>query len=126
VVEEILDSRMVNRKLCYLVKWEGFGVEHNSWEPWDNVHAPELVADFYQRHPGAARYIRMVDFRSIPFRSVSGCHCLEGGVDVRGRSACPTFPPIFLRHLCIFLLIVASPRQSALTAPILESDDHVM
>jgi len=45
---------MVNRKLRYLVKWEGFGVEHNSWEPWDNVHAPELVADFYQRHPGAA------------------------------------------------------------------------
>ena len=46
VVEEILDSRMVNKKLCYLVKWEGFSVEHNSWEPWDNVHALELVADF--------------------------------------------------------------------------------
>jgi len=29
VVEEILDSWMVNRKLRYLVKWEGFGVEHN-------------------------------------------------------------------------------------------------
>ena len=43
VVEEILDSRMLNWKLCYLVKWEGFGVEHNSWEPWDNVHVPELV-----------------------------------------------------------------------------------
>jgi len=41
---------MVNQKLCYLVKWEGFGVEHSSWEPWDNIHAPELVADFYQRH----------------------------------------------------------------------------
>jgi len=87
VVEEILDSWMVNRKLRYLVKWEGFGVEHNSWEPWDNVHAPELVADVYRRHPGAARYIRMVDFHSIPFRSVSGLHCLEGGVDVRGCSA---------------------------------------
>ena len=85
VVEEILDSRMVNRNLHYLVKWEGFGVEHNSWEPWDNVHAPE-VADFYQRHPGAARHICMVNFRSIPFRSVLGCHCLEGGVDVRGHS----------------------------------------
>jgi len=36
------------------------------------------------------------------------------------------FPPIFLCHLCIFLLIVASPRQSALAAPIPESDDHVM
>jgi len=87
VVEEILDSQMVNWKLRYLVKWESFGVEHNSQEPWDNVHAPELVADFYRRHPGAACHILMVDFCSIPFCSVSGCHCLEGGVDVRGRSA---------------------------------------
>ena len=86
VVEEILDSQMVNRKLRYLVKWEGFGVEHNSWEPWNIVHAPELVADFYRRHPDAACHIRMVNFHSIPFRSVSGRHCLEGGVDVRGRS----------------------------------------
>ena len=37
----------------------------------------------------------------------------------------PMFPPIFLRHLCIFLLIVASLRRSALAAPIPESDDHV-
>jgi len=88
VVEEILDSRMVNRKLHYLVKWEGFSVKHNSWEPWDNVHVPDLVADFYRRHPGAAHHIHMVDFCSIPFCSVLGRHCLEGGgVDVRGRSA---------------------------------------
>jgi len=79
MVEEILDSRMVNWKLRYLVKWEGFGVEHNSWEPWDNVHAPELVADFYRRHPGAACHIRAVNFHSIPFCSVLGHHCLEGG-----------------------------------------------
>jgi len=39
---------------------------------------------------------------------------------------CPTSPPIFLRHLCIFLLIIASPRRSALVAPIPESDDHMM
>jgi len=37
----------------------------------------------------------------------------------------PMSPPIFLRRLCMFLLIVASPRRSALAAPILESDDHV-
>ena len=126
VVEEILDSWMVNRKLRYLVKWEGFGVEHNSWKPWDNVHALGLVADFYQRHPGAARHIRMVDFHSIPFCSVSGHHCLEGGWMLGDAPLHPTFPPIFLHHLCTFLLIVASPRQSALVAPIPESDDHVM
>jgi len=37
----------------------------------------------------------------------------------------PTSPPIFLCHLCIFLLIVASPRRNALAALIPESDDHV-
>jgi len=125
VVEEILDSRMVNRKLRYLVKWEGFGVQHNSWEPWDNVHAPELVADFYQRHPGAACHICMVDFHSIPFCSVSGHHCLEGGVDVRGRSTSSDVSSDISHHLCIFLLIGASPRWSSLAALIAESDGHV-
>ena len=91
MVEEILDSRMVNRKLRYLVKWKGFGVEHNSWEPWDGVHAPDLVADFYRHHPGAARQIRAAAFDGIPFRSVNdytvpGRHPFEGGVDVRGLS----------------------------------------
>src|SRR6202789_3110988 len=32
IVEEILDSKVINRILRYLVKWEGFGIEHNSWE----------------------------------------------------------------------------------------------
>src|SRR5271154_1290705 len=84
IVEEILDTRMMNRKLRYLVKWEGYGVEHNSWEPWDNVHAPELIAEFYRKHPGAARQVRAVDFTTIPFRSFSPSivlrrHSLEGG-----------------------------------------------
>ena len=30
VVEEILDSKVINWKLRYLVKWKDFGVEHNS------------------------------------------------------------------------------------------------
>lgn len=70
IVEEILDSKVMNRKLRYLVKWEGFGVEHNSWEPWDNVHAPERITEFYRRHPGAARHIRTADFHAIPFRPI--------------------------------------------------------
>jgi Chromo (CHRromatin Organisation MOdifier) domain len=81
VVEEILDSKMINWKLWYLVKWEGFGIEHNSWEPWDDVHAPDLVAEFYWKHPGAARQIT-----TIPFCVVPGRHSLEGEVDVRGQS----------------------------------------
>jgi hypothetical protein len=87
VVEEILDSKVINRKLRYLVKWKDFGIEHNSWEPWDDVHAPELVTEFYRNHPGAARHIRNIDFGLIPFRPiiVPRRHLLEGGVDVRGH-----------------------------------------
>jgi hypothetical protein len=100
VVEEILDSKMMNRKLRYLVKWKDFGIEHNSWEPWDNVHAPELVAEFYRKHPGAGRHIRTTEFLSILFRptTVSGRHCSEGGVDVRGHSV--SVPESHLCHLC--------------------------
>ena len=53
VVEEILDSKVINWKLCYLVKWEGYRIEHNSWEPRENVHAPDLSTEFHWKHPGA-------------------------------------------------------------------------
>ena len=91
VVEEFLDSRVVNQKLRYLVKWEGFRIEHNSWESWDDIHAPDLVANFHWKHSGAPRHIRLVDFNDITFRpnplpAVLGHHSLEEGVDVRGHS----------------------------------------
>ena len=71
VVKEILDSKVINWKLCYLVKWEGFGIEHNSWEPWDHLHALEQVMDFHQKHAGAPRQIQSAEFNTIPFRL---CH----------------------------------------------------
>ena len=101
IVEEILDSRMINRKLRYLIKWEGFGVEHNSWAPADDVHAPERVAEFHRRFPGAPRQVRFAEFNTIPFRNISpvvpGRHSLEGGVDVRGHFRQPTSQTEYVR-----------------------------
>ena len=113
---EILDSRVINRKLHYLIKWEGYGTEHNSWEPADNVHALECIADFHWKHPRAPRHIRFMDFDTIPFRMISlavpGHHSLEGGVDVRGHSYRPTSVTEYLRpmtpdtfHLCNALYV---------------------
>ena len=100
VIEEVLDSKMMNQKLCYLVKWEKFWVEHNSWESWDNVHAPELVMDFHWGHPAAPYHIRTAVFNSIQFCSsspfaVSGHHSLEGGGRSQGTPYFAShFPPL--------------------------------
>jgi Chromo (CHRromatin Organisation MOdifier) domain len=85
VVEEVLDSKVINRKLWYLIKWEGLGIEHNSWEPWDSVHAPDLIAEFYWKHPGAAHQVRAIDCSAISFYVMLSRHSLKGGVDVRGH-----------------------------------------
>jgi len=86
-VEEILDSRWHWRRFQYLIKWKGYGHEHNSWESASEVFAPELTAEFHRKHPGALRYVRRAEFDNI-FHSESiapRCSNLEGGVNVRGH-----------------------------------------
>jgi len=91
IVEEILNSRLFRRRIQYLVKWEGYGVEHNSWEYSDHLdNAPEKVAEFYAKHSGAPRQIRAISFGTIPFRLLSiplaSRRCFsKGGVIVRGN-----------------------------------------
>jgi hypothetical protein len=97
VVEEIRDSRMFRRRLQYLVKWEGYGTEGNTWEYAEHVNnAPERVAEFHRRNPAAPRRIRAMAFGSIPFRPISlatqaSRRCLSrGGVIVRGTPSEPS------------------------------------
>ena len=71
LVEKILDSNMFRRRLKFKIKWEGYGLEHDSWEYASEVHAPEWVADFYQQNPAAPRQIRAAIFSTIPFRALS-------------------------------------------------------
>ena len=50
-VEEVLDTRLHGqwKKHQYLIKWNGYADAYNSWEPEENVNAPELVKEFYQQ-----------------------------------------------------------------------------
>ena len=51
IVEEVLNSRLFHQKIQYLVKWEGYGVKHNTWEYLDHLNnALDKVAEFYMRH----------------------------------------------------------------------------
>jgi len=86
-VEEILDSCWHRERFQYLIKWKGYGREHNSWESASKVSMPELTAEFHCKHPGAPRHIRRTEFDSI-FHSESITlkrSNLEGGVNVRGH-----------------------------------------
>ena len=51
----------------YLVHWEGYPQEENTWEPVANLeHAQELIDEFHNTHPdhpAPARHIRAMDFQ---------------------------------------------------------------
>jgi len=56
-VEEIFDSRWHWRRFQYLIKWKGYGCEHNSWESTSEVSMPELTAEFHCKYPRTLRHI---------------------------------------------------------------------
>ena len=56
-VETLLDSRGRSHGRGksvkeFLVRWKGFGPEHDSWEPRDNIQCPTLIEDFERRTSG--------------------------------------------------------------------------
>ena len=52
-VERILGDRVRRRRQEYLVRWKGYGPEHDSWEPSDNLgHAQEILTAYQARGCG--------------------------------------------------------------------------
>ena len=51
-VEQILVQRQYGRRKekQYRVRWRGYSEAHDSWEPVQNIHAPELVQEFLKRN----------------------------------------------------------------------------
>jgi len=44
----------------FLLKWKGYPLDEASWEPEENVkNSPDLIADFYRKHPNAIKSKRI-------------------------------------------------------------------
>ena len=50
-VEKIIDMKQMGRrhKTHYLVKWKGYPMSDNSWEPRENIQVDELIKEFQSR-----------------------------------------------------------------------------
>src|SRR3979490_2977931 len=83
MVEKVLDSHLMRGRLHFLVKWEGYGYEENTWVAEEDMAAPAKLREFYQSHPGAPRRIRSMAFESLMSRASRTQHPRRGG-DVRG------------------------------------------
>jgi len=48
-VERILDKRVRNSKVEYLIKWEGYPDTENTWEPQENLDCPDIISAYEER-----------------------------------------------------------------------------
>lgn len=57
-VSEVLDSRIKNGKLEYLVDWKGYTPDEQSWEPAENLdNCQDLVKQFHIKYPNKPKVI---------------------------------------------------------------------
>src|SRR5260221_757196 len=115
-VADILKSRRhgKGKKLQYLVRWKGYDDSQNTWEPEENIHAPELVRAFHATNSTAIKrllvkegmkmkqttiaYIRHItmDYSTPPLHYPSNMSCdevdeLESPLSSMSReSPCPS------------------------------------
>jgi hypothetical protein len=101
-VNEILEARVRYGSLWYMVRWKGYGPEHNKWVKHSDVFAKDAIDAYYHRYPNAPRRIASAAFDSLSFRrcdrTIRFIHrdtVFQGGGDVRGTPALPAFLAIF-------------------------------
>ena len=78
-MERVLDSQLIRGQLQFLVKWEGYGYEENSWVLESDIAAPDKIQEFYNAHPSALWQIRSVAFHSLISHALRTQHA-RGGV----------------------------------------------
>jgi len=83
-VEIILDSRIRNKQLQYLVKWRDLPSAENSWEPAKHMtNAPEALEEFHSKHPEAPRRLAATTFMKLPWQERRNYTLVEKKAQIR-------------------------------------------
>ncbi len=110
-VERIIAHRTFGRskRLQYLIKWKGYPKSDNSWEPADQVHAPDLVKCYHSAAKDQSSAHSAVKDQSasskapyqslIEEQSATGTKRIKGGQPALGKSIeCLTIFPTSLSN----------------------------
>jgi hypothetical protein len=57
-VSKILDKRIRRKKVQYLVEWLGYGIDHRSWEPVENLVNSEQLIRAYEANAVPERRVK--------------------------------------------------------------------
>ena len=55
VVEEVIQHKLQNKKLSFLIKWEGYDDSRNSWEPLEGVQKVAKIQEYIRRNNLSSR-----------------------------------------------------------------------
>src|SRR6267142_3496264 len=91
-----------NKKLQYLLKWKGYPESDNTWEPVEQLHAPQLLKEYHSRHPPMSIKTLLIQqqkehplFLSSPFQSWNSI------LTAILTSKSPRLSLTHLAHLCL-------------------------
>src|SRR5690606_32163553 len=74
-VEEILNSRIRNNQLQYLIHWKGYSIADRSWTPAEDINSRRLLAKFhtdYPKKPGMQEFKLRYPDTPLPYTEDSG------------------------------------------------------
>ena len=71
-VERIVNKRRQNGRNEYLIKWEGYLATDNTWEPENNMHCDQLIAEYEKE--------KKLEEASFAVFSLQAAHKIEPGV----------------------------------------------
>ncbi|EDO48908.1 predicted protein [Nematostella vectensis] len=76
-VEKVMDKRVINGGIEYLLKWKGYPDSENTWESEEGLQCPELIEEYEKKKKASSKPSNILDKSALFISSFS--HSVEKG-----------------------------------------------